>query len=131
MSLASTIRKGIAIAHKVTKSVQETVEHHAWVGQDGFGAPTYAAPHGRLALVEERMYQRRVDQQVIEVRYTLTFLEPIEPVGGVDGRSEPVDRRDKFVIHGGITGPVVDVQGMHDPTVGRSYMLQIFLGAQR
>ncbi len=111
MGLAGTIRKGVAIAHRVTKGVQETVQHVTWVGQDGMGAPlTTVVP--RLAFVEQDVQLMRMDDgKMVQVRAVLTFLDPIT-ANGAAGRIEPVDPKDKFILSDGSTGPILKVSGL-------------------
>lgn len=115
MGLDSVIRKGVGIAHSVTKSLQVTVSHYPWLGQEGSGAPIFpTTPLLRVCLYERK--QRRVatrsGREVVS-EHQLTFLEPIAP-NGATGRQEPIDERDKFVLPDGTTGPILRVEGFAD-----------------
>ena len=135
MALDSVVRSVVKVAHGVTKSLQETVQHHAWVGQDGFGAPAGPAPDGYdypvplKAMVEQKLQMRHLaDGRIVKVKAKLTFLKVIAP-NGAPKRDEPIDPRDKLVLADGTTGPVLDVQGMRDPGKGRPFLIELWLGA--
>jgi len=131
MALDSTVRKGVALAHKLTRSLQEDVTHTAWIGQDGFGAPEWAPDRQRKALVERHLRRKIfVDGVPVEVQTKLTFLEPVEPNGAPD-RIEPLDPKDKIVLFDGETGPIYLEDGMHDPKTGQPYLLEVYLGVSR
>lgn len=137
MGLDSLVRKAVAIADKQTKSLQVTVTHEAWTGADSvYGAPTFAAPISRLAIVEDKEVLR--DQgagSLILQRAAIYFLRPIEPNGAV-GRNEPIDTRDRITLSDGYTGPILTVGGANeqsrtglvDPVTGYPYLFEVILG---
>src|SRR5512143_463577 len=127
MALDSIIRSAVKIGNKLSKPVQETVQHVTWTGQNVSGdAITVTVP--RKAIVEIKQHQRRLtDGTVIDVRATLTFLDVI-PSNGAAGRVEPIDNRDRFVLADGSNAPILDIEGMRDPGAGCPFFLQVFLG---
>jgi hypothetical protein len=130
MSLASVVRKGVALASKQTGSLQEAVEHVTWIGQDFMGAATVTSVP-RKALVEQKLHQRRLsDGTMVTVKATLTFLDVVAP-NGATGRVEPIDTRDTFILADGSSGPVVDVDGFRDPGAARPFFLQVYMGVSR
>jgi hypothetical protein len=133
MALVDIIRNAVKTADTITRSVQETVTFEAWIGQSGFGAPTYAPAQHPKALVEHRAHQRRLDDgSVIEVKAKLTILEVLADTAELDPddpRSNPVDTRDKFTTANGTTGPIVGIDGMQDAGKGRPFLLEIALGS--
>ena len=134
MSLSDVVRTGVATANTVTKSLHATVTHRAWIGQDAYGAPTFAtasvsAGGGTLkALVELTQTLKSLpDGRVVQAKAKVTFLEPV-PVNGTAGRTEPIDPRDYIELPNGITGPILTVEGMVDPATGEPYLTEVWLG---
>lgn len=135
MALDGVVRGVVKVAHGVTKSLQETVQHHAWVGQDGFGAPSGPGPDGYdfpvplKAMVEQKLQLRQLgDGRLVKVKAKLTFLKVIAPNGAV-GRDEPIDVRDKLVLADGTTGPILSDEGLRDPGKDRPFLIELWLGA--
>jgi hypothetical protein len=129
MSLASTVRNAVAIANKVTKSLQDsTITITPWIGSDVYGAPLFGSPILVSGIVEERQYLRRLGngQEVVQ-RASITILKPMTDNGAAE-RREPVDPRDKVVLPSGYTGPILDVMGITDPSTHNPYMIEILLG---
>lgn len=135
MPLDSIVRKAVAIADKVTSSLQvgtspgvATVSISAWIGQspDGRGGSIYASPVNSLAIVE---YGGEVADSVgrqVETFAHLTFPRPLAP-NGTPGRQEPIDVRDRILV-AGRTGPIVKISGFADPSIGRPFMTEVWLG---
>jgi hypothetical protein len=125
----SLIRSGVALADSLTGSLQSTVTHEAWIGQDAYGSPSYAAPVARAALVEQRVAQARVQPsgEMVSTTAKVTFLRPIAP-NGAAGRKEPVDTRDRITLQDGATGPLVNISNFIDKTTGRGYLTEVWLG---
>jgi hypothetical protein len=131
MALDSVIRKGVAIANKATKSLQDKVLHVAWMGQDGYGAKLPEVRVIRRGIVEQQLRMHRLkDGREIHTKAKITFLERIPNIGAT-GRDEPVDPRDYFVLSDGTTGVVVDVEGMRDPGTNKPFLLEVYLGDRR
>ncbi len=129
MGLRATIKKGIALANRLTADLQVTVYHSAWIGTDDvYGQPVYADPVPRQALVENRQRTFRTDagQEILQ-RAMVTFLAPIS-ANGAAGRREPIDIRDKIVLNTGYTGPIKYVDGLENADANSPYMLEVILG---
>lgn len=129
MAFDTLIRNGIALADSLTAvSLQPTIQHAAWAGQDRFGAATYATTANIDALVEykNRLHQT-ADGRIVQTQAKITILRPLTP-NGATGRKEPIDPRDKITLPDGSIGPIVDVEGFIDPTINRPYMLEIWIG---
>jgi hypothetical protein len=144
MSLNSIIRSGVAIADAITKDLQGTVMHSAWISQSAFGKPTYGrrvsglditgsfdtpdVAVGREAVIEQKQRIRDVQGRNVLTFVHLTFVGPI-PVNGMGTeRKEAVDTRDVFVLPDGTTGPVVDVVGVVDSETNLMYAVEVWLG---
>jgi hypothetical protein len=134
MSLADIVRRGVATANRVTKSLHVDVVHKAWTGQTPWGEPTYAtqstgADGGPLkALVELKQSLRALPNgTTVMTKAKVTFMEPV-PVNGAAGRTEPIDPRDFIELPNGISGPIVDVAGLLDPGTNEPYMTEVWLG---
>jgi hypothetical protein len=128
MALDRIVRNVIAIADRVTGSLQVDVQHLAWTGIDGFGAPTYAPVVIRPAHVEHKQSPIRTRSgDEVTGWHILSFLRPIVP-NGAAGREEPIDLRDKLVMPGGDTGPILDVSGYVDRGTLAPYYSTVVLG---
>lgn len=123
------VRGAVALANNLTGSLQSSVSHEAWTGQDAFGEATYAAPVTRQAIVEQRIAQFRSQPsgEMVTTTAKVTFLKPITP-NGAAGRNEPVDSRDRITLQDGATGPLVNISNFIDPTTGRGYLTEVWLG---
>jgi hypothetical protein len=128
VSLLDTIRAGIQTANTVTKPLQGTVQHAAWIGQDGFGADTWAAPVSRAALVDlTRKLRATQNGRLVMTVASITFLDVLS-ANGASGRTEPIDDRDKITLPDGTTGPIVSVGGFMDALTGRPLLNEVLLG---
>ena len=127
MGIASIIRGGVAVANKVTKDLQVSILHYAWIEDDEKGAPVYAPPVTRKALVELRQRLLRIDGQDILQKAVVSFLEPI-PANGTADRQEPIDPRDKIVLPNGYTGPIKTIEGLENNFTDSPYTLEVTLG---
>lgn len=128
MPLDSIVRKAVAIADKVTLSLQATVTISAWTGQssDGRGGSTYASPVTAQAIVEFGGTIIDSTGREVETFAHLTFPRPLAP-NGTAGRQEPIDPRDKITV-AGRTRPIMKVEGFVDPTINRPFMTEVWLG---
>jgi len=128
MGLDATVRAAIATISTATADLQATVAHAAWTGKDGYNKPSFAAPVSRQALVEMKQRLRRLPngQEVLQ-QAAVTFIGPIS-ANGATGRREPVDPRDTITLPNGYSGPILNVEGLIDPTTNRPFMVQVWLG---
>jgi hypothetical protein len=131
MSFATTIRKGVALADKLTASLQVTVKHYHWTGTGDQGEAVYTSNYTpRKAVVEYHQRLRRlVGGQEVMQQAVITFPRPIL-AHGATGRVEPIDSRDKLVLPDGNYFPILDVEGVLDPKTGKPYAFVVILGAK-
>lgn len=128
MDLAALVRKGVGTVDTFTKSLQPTVQHFAWTGQNIYGKATYAAPVSLKVIEEQEVRQHETKSgQSVMTRAKVTILQPITPNGAV-GRDEPVDSRDKITLSDGTSGPIVDIVGMTDPSTTRPFFVEVWIG---
>jgi len=107
----SILASAVEAARAGTEFVQSDVIHEAWTGQDALGAPSFAAPVLRKALVVEGAFH--VDGpngQVITTKARVGFVGPVES-NGAPGRQEPIDPRDVFTLPSGLACKAVGVPG--------------------
>ena len=128
MGLNSLIRSSVSIADNVTKTLQSTVLHSAWIGYGSYAEPLYSTTISRKALVEykQRMYTMGNGQEIVQ-KAVITFVGPIEANGAID-RQEPLDSRDKITLPSGYTGPILSVEGVVDPSTNQPYMFVVVMG---
>lgn len=128
MGLDAIVRSGVALANRITDSLQVDVTHEAWTGDDKYVKPTFAAAVTRSAIVEMRPRLRRLASGKEVMAYAVvTFLVPIA-ANGAAGRREPIDPRDRITLPDGFTGPILEAVGVTDPTTNRPYVLEVVLG---
>lgn len=129
---AGIIRSGLRTAKALTKTLEATVTHEAWIGQDAYGKPLYATAIARRALVQEGATPHRLDSgEVITAIAQISFLEPVAPHGAA-GRQEPIDVRDRITLRGELTAPIMDIAGgLVDPATGRPYLTEVWLGQRQ
>lgn len=134
MSLASTVRKGVATANKITRTLQCYVIHECWVGNttavNGVkrGKSDYAVGIQRLALVEHYDTEGSMpSMRETRIRAKVTFLGPIAG-NGAEGRREPIDPRDRITLPDGFVGNVLDVKGLDNPETHFPYLYEVTLG---
>jgi len=131
--LNDVIRDAIALAATITTDIQEPVEHWPWVGLDADERPKYAdAPVVLGAFVErEPGVINMPSGEVIEYSHHIAFMGPVA-AHGADGRKEPIDPRDKFVLADGTSSPVVRVKpALWDVTTHAGYAFEVWLGVNR
>ena len=118
MGLDALIRSAIATAKTITVDLQDTVTHAAYSSQDGYGKPTYASGVSRPAIVEKKARLFRTDGgQEIVSRHKVTFLQQVA-----------ISTKDRITLSDGSTGPILDVQGLMDPSTSAPYMVEVWLG---
>lgn len=128
MSLADVLRKGVATARKITLPLHVSVQFSAWIGQDGNGNPTYAAPRVLKALVNREVMNVKTDNgQFIKSTAQIYFLEEVTPNGAAE-RIEPIDLKDIIIMPDGVTGPILKVDGFFDGGTSVPYYSQVYLG---
>lgn len=128
MALNDIIRKGVATAKSVTKSLQADVTLEAWTGNDGVGGSTFASAVTFPALVErkQKMIRTSTGEQALST-HSVLFIGPVDD-NGADGRQEPIDPRDKITLPDGTTGKIVGVETVVDPATGAGYYQQVWMG---
>lgn len=134
MSLAGAIRSAVKVADNVTKSVQITVQQHAWTGQDAFGEASYVVAPYRAILEAKQQLHRRADGKIVETSHKLTILEDVADVAPLDPESprvNPVDPRDVWGMPDGSIAATMDVAGVQNPETGAPFCLEVMLGRRR
>lgn len=129
MTLASVVRRAVAKADRLTRSLQAQVDHVAWTGQDGNTKPTYASAVKRSAIIEQGPVPfRTAEGETIAVKAVVHILETVEANGASD-RKEPIDPRDRITLPDGTVGaPIMGAEGVVDPSTGKPYMYTVALG---
>lgn len=118
MGLASVVRKGVAVANRVTQDLQPEVKHEVFVSQTGFGVPTFKSAITRRAIVEPRQRLIRMpDGSERWTQHQVTFLGNVA-----------IDARDRLTLPGGKTGPILEIKGFADAERGGSFVTQVWLG---
>lgn len=121
MGYDALIRAGVALADRLTGSLQAPVTHRAWVSQSTTGAVTYAAPTTALAIVEHRQQLvRATDGREVMASTRLTFLRPLA-----------LDPKDQLTLADGTRLMILALEGLLDPgaaVTGRSYYRQAWCG---
>lgn len=132
MALNDVIAKVVAVANKITKPLQGDVSHLPWIAQNAFGSSSHQSPFGqpipRTAIIEQqaRWHQLPDGNQVFTFAH-LIFLEPFEHINAPN-RKNPIDPRDRLLLPDGTTGPIVDVDGLHNPGTKSPYFCEVWLG---
>ena len=129
MSLSNVIRSGVAVANKVTGSLQDLVTIKQWTAQDFEGTPAYGKVLKVPGIVELGEKQYTLTTGVtIAVKATVTFLQPIAQ-NGAPGRVEPIDDRDLITLPDGTTGPtVLGLPAIVDPATHKPYFQTVGIG---
>lgn len=132
MGYEQLIRDSIAgIMVPQLASMNITVQHEAWVGDDGRGADEFAAAVARQALLEvkqEQVYTR--SGTLATSMATLIFLSTIEDTTPNTGkqRLQPVDPRDRITLPDGTVAPIIDAAGFIDSGTERPFVNEVKLG---
>jgi hypothetical protein len=128
VALNDIVRSGVALADKLTASLQSTVTIEAWIADDltsPMPAPVFAEPIRHAAIVEQRAEAvRTVSGETVMTKAQVTFIHPITPNGAV-GRIEPIDPRDRIILADGTTGAIVLNTGLVNPATGGPYLQQV------
>jgi hypothetical protein len=119
VSLDTVWRDAVATADELTADLQVGVLYEAFVDDDQFGTPTYAAPVTLQAMVSEGVKPRETTTgQVIVTKAHILFQRPML-----------VTARDRFTLPSGLTASIVDTDAASlDPTTGRGYYTGVWLG---
>jgi hypothetical protein len=144
MSLNSIIRNAVAVANKVTTTLQGEVQHAAWIRQDPMGTAVYGRRFAgvdiyggptadgvattRKAVIELKQRIREIQGRQIVTFAHLTFVGPIAANAVTTFRKEPVDPRDVIILPDGTTGPIVDTAGVWDAEAGQWFAVEVWLG---
>lgn len=130
MPFAKLVASGVALADKLTASLQSDVSYEAWIGINADGSYQYAAAVP-VASIVERNQQTVVSYEGNEVlsTHTVNILRPIGP-NGAAGRNEPVDPRDRFTLADGTTSRTLAVGTLVNPDTDAGYYHIVNLGAK-
>lgn len=125
---ADLVRSGVALADSLTTTLQPSVTHEAWTGNDGEGGYTYATGVSRAALVErkQKMVRSSTGEEVMST-HVVTFLRPIA-AQGTSGRQEPIDPRDRITLPDGTRSSILSINAFIDKDTGRGYLHEVYLG---
>lgn len=130
MGLDSVVRSAVALANRVTTSLQGTVQIFRWNGQSqNGGTPTYEATALSVKAIIEpnKVWTKDPKGGAMFLTSRIAILQPIAPLGAT-GRSEPLDQRDKVVLPDGTTCPIFGIDGgVTDPTTSRPYFFMVTL----
>jgi hypothetical protein len=112
------IRSALITANNVTSTLQEEVS--VYTSTNGTFGTSYSPTATKYpALVErETKSVQSPGGEMLESRTTITFIQPID-----------VKYTDKIVLKDGTTDPIRAIQGLDDPSTGKPYMVQVFLGS--
>lgn len=131
MPFDSLIRGKVALASKLTASLQPQITIKAWIGQDGFGAESYADPVVYHALVNMKSRRMFTGSGVLVVTLAdIYILDPVAPNGSTaePRRLEPIDPRDLVFLDDGRTAPIVQIEGFRDAGLSRPFFNTVTLG---
>lgn len=117
MAFDDLVRTGVALADRMTESLQAPIVHEPWVGQGDTGEPIYAAPIQRTAIVEYEPKQVQARGQAVEVAARVVFLRPVL-----------VGHSDRLTLPDGTTGPLVRIGGLADPDAGWAFVVEVMIG---
>lgn len=128
MSLLDTLRLGVGIADKQTKSVQALVTFEKMVmSNDGYGTKTYPMAVQLRAIVDWKQKQVRTQSGTLSVtRASVMFLDVAALALATHG--EGIDDNDKITLPDGTTGPILDMAGFIDAGTGQPLATEVFLG---
>jgi hypothetical protein len=128
MGFDTLVRNGVALADRMTTDLQVTIQIYPWIGTNDNGGPLYGSAVSMKAIVEEKEITRRLSTgQEVTQQAEITIPRPVAANGATE-RREPIDPRDKILLPSGLTGPILDVNGMVDPTTNQPYMFTVILG---
>ena len=112
------IAKMVAVADRLTKSLQCTVTYTPFTGSSGTGK-TYGSAVAKKAIVNmEQRQVRTLTGELTTCRASVVFFDT----------DLTISTDDKIVLPDGTTGPVLLVKGPVDPTSTHPYLTEVFLG---
>lgn len=127
MSLLDTLRLGVEIANRVTKSIQAEVIYEKEMGNDPFGTKLYASPVPMDALVDWKQKQLRMQDGTLSVsRASVQFIDIAQLIAATDG--DGIDDDDRITLPDGTTGPIIDMSGFIDAGTKLPLATEVFLG---
>lgn len=128
MNLSRLPRLGVSILDQVFDSLKVVVEHYQWIGSATNGGPSFDIMVTRRAVVDytQRLRRTASGEDVLQ-KATIYFIGPMPP-HGAEGRREPIDPRDKWILPNRYTGPILEVIGIADPQTGNPYSYEVILG---
>lgn len=118
MGLDKLIKRSVATASRLTRSLQVLVAHTPAATVASDGTMTGAATVNRRALVEQNVRRFQVEGVVVVSRAKITFLENVS-----------IAESDRLVLPDGFTGPILAVEKMLAPG-GGGYVTTVWLGAR-
>lgn len=131
MNLAQILAAGVAEIDRQTKSAQPQVQWFAWTGDDPYGSSTYTDRGFIEAIVDLTSEDRTSPSgQVLRTGARIVIPRPLDPVGGLPERNEPIDMRDVFILPDGTSGPIVEINGFVNKETNSPYFADIWLGAR-
>jgi hypothetical protein len=120
MGLADTVRAGVALANRMTKTLQATVTLEKFQSQDDYGNEVFLAPRKYTAIVEIRIRDRQTQSgQLVTTRASVFFIQPV--IGGVH-------TRDRLTLPDGTSGPIVDSGGLVDAETSQPFYHEVWIG---
>jgi len=120
MSLADVVRRGVAVADRVTDDLQATLQYERWIAQTTYGTPSFAPVAPIRALIDRRQTTRRLHDGR-EVVIEATIVVP---------RTVSIGLKDRLTFADGARWPILQVQGTVDPAnpTGGPYATEILVG---
>jgi len=125
MGLGAIISSALEAARIATESLQADVIHEARLDQDVLGAPDYADPVSRPALVQEGRQQLHTnDGRLVTVQAIVSFFPEFE------GAAPPgIGALDRITLPSGRTGPIVEIpEVLVNPATNAPYVRTVWLG---
>ena len=125
---ADLVANGVALADRLTGTLQVNVSYEPWIGQNAFGDYEYG-PAQFLPAIVERQSKMVIDLQGQEIRaeHVINILRPVS-ANGANGRDEPIDARDKFTLQDGSTGIIASVETLLNPVTNAGYYHIVSIG---
>ncbi len=113
-----------SVVDPLTASFQVSINHFPYSARtlDDYSKPTEGSAVPRMAIVTKidklvRKTSATDAGELVQANWSIVFPRPVA-----------VDARDKFVLPGSVTGPIVQVEGVIDPATSVVYATEILLG---